>query len=125
MGVASRWQDAVIDGLEDRSGTILNPRRSAWDSSWKQSIDNPVFREQVEWELASLEAADQVAMYFDPTTRAPITLLELGLVAASGKLVVACPDGYWRRGNVQVVCDRYRVPLLPDLPALQTWLRRS
>ena len=35
--------------------------------------------------------------------RAPITLLELGLFARSGKLIVCCPDGYWRKGNIEVV----------------------
>jgi hypothetical protein len=33
---------------------VLNPRREDWDSSWIQSIDNPQFREQVEWEIYAL-----------------------------------------------------------------------
>lgn len=53
-------------------------------------------------------------MYFAPTTRAPITLLELGLFAQSGRLVVCCPDGFWRKGNVEVVSARYGVPLTND-----------
>jgi hypothetical protein len=96
----------------------LNPRRPDWDASWRQSIDDPQFRAQVEWELDGLERADRIAMYFDPATRAPITLCELGLHARGGRVVVACPDGFWRRGNVQVVCARYRIPLVSDLDAL-------
>jgi hypothetical protein len=57
-------------------------------------------------------------MYFAPETRAPNTLLELGLFARSGKLVVCCPEGYWRRGNVQVVCRRYGAREVADLGAL-------
>jgi hypothetical protein len=78
----------------------------------------------VEWELAGLEQATVVAMYFAPSTKAPITLLELGLCARSGKLVVCCPDGYWRKGNVEVVCRRYGVPLLATLADLLAEVRR-
>lgn len=118
MGAASPWQERVIAALADRPGTILNPRRPDWDASWQQSIDDPRFRAQVEWELDGLERADRIAMYFDPATRAPVTLCELGLCARDRRLVVACPDGFWRKGNVEVVCARYRVPLVSDLDAL-------
>lgn len=118
MGTAGRWQDVVADALADLPVAVLNPRRDEWDASWEQSITNPQFRGQVEWELDALDVATVIAMYFDPATKAPITLLELGLFARSGKLVVCCPDGYWRRGNVEVVCARYAVPLVADLPAL-------
>ena len=53
--------------------------------------------------------SDYVIMYFDRAT--PITLLELGLLASMRpqKVLVVCPDGYWRKGNVDVVCDRYGI----------------
>lgn len=123
MGTASLWQERVIASLADWPGTLLNPRRPDWDASWRQSIDDPRFREQVEWELDGLERATHVAMYFDPATRALVTLCELGLVARSGRLIVACPDGYCRKGNVEVVCARHRVPLVADLDALVAALR--
>ena len=43
---------------------------------------------------------------------------ELGLYARSGKLKVCCPEGFWRRGNVEVVCRRYHVPLFSSLDEL-------
>jgi hypothetical protein len=46
MGAAEPWQDALIATLRDAGATILNPRRSAWDASWVQSIENPAFRER-------------------------------------------------------------------------------
>jgi hypothetical protein len=90
---------------------------------WEQSIDKPPFRGQVEWELEGLEHSFVVAMFFAPTTQSPITLLELGLFAHSGKLVVCCPPASWRRGNVEVVCARYRIPLFAELPTLIATLR--
>lgn len=118
MGAAGPWQAEVERALAALPVVILNPRRDEWDASWEQSISNPQFRGQVEWELDGLYRADVIAMHFDPATKAPITLLELGLFAAGGKVVVCCPPGYWRRGNVEVVCARYGVPVVSDLPAL-------
>ena len=118
MGTAIDWQAALTaalgDALGERDVMVLNPRRDSWDASWRQSIDNPQFRGQVEWELDGLERADVIAMWLAPDTKAPISLLELGLHARSGKLVVGCPDGYWRKGNVEVVCARYGIPLAGD-----------
>jgi hypothetical protein len=125
MGRAAPWQAAVEEAIRDRDVTILNPRREEWDDTWVQSISNPQFREQVEWELEAQERADRIALYFAPDTRAPVTLLEFGLFARSGKLAVCCPDGYWRKGNVEVVCARYGVPLVDTLADLIAWVRRT
>lgn len=125
MGAAGPWQAEVEAALAGAPLTIWNPRREAWDSSWRQDVDEPLFREQVEWELEAQERADLIAMYLAPETKAPITLLELGLFARSGRLVVCCPEGYWRRGNVQVVCRRYGVREVPDLGALIAAIRDS
>ena len=123
MGQAEPWQAVVEQALAAEVVVILNPRRDEWDASWEQSIHNPQFRGQVEWELAGQEAATVIAMYFAPATKAPITLLELGLFARSGRLIVCCPDGYWRRGNVEVVCARYGVPFVEDIEGLVRQVR--
>lgn len=112
MGAAEDWQAAITARLADRDVVVLNPRRDDWDPSWRQSIDDPRFRGQVEWELDGLDRVDVIAMWFAPETRAPITLLELGIHARSGKLIVGCPEGFWRRGNVEVVCERFKIPLI-------------
>ena len=54
-------------------------------------------------------------MYFDPSTKSPISLLELGLFARTGKTIVVCPDGFWRKGNVDIVCERYGVKVAHSL----------
>lgn len=109
MGTAIDWQNRVITLLSGSPWTILNPRRDDWDSSWKQSMHDLQFCEQVNWELEAMELADVILMYFAPGTKSPISLLELGLFAKSGKMVVVCPDGFWRKGNVDIVCSRYHV----------------
>lgn len=118
QGRAVDWQKAMEKGLSDLPVTILNPRRDDWDSSWEQDIENDQFTQQVTWELDGQEIADIIAMYFDPEGKAPITLLELGLFARENKIVVCCPEGYWRRGNVQIACARFGIPMVETLDDL-------
>lgn len=131
MGKAEDWQTRVTNGLSDLPVTILNPRRDDWDSSWQQKKENAQFREQVEWELSALERANVIAMYFDPSTMSPISLLELGLHAdisnpnSRSKLIVCCPEGFWRKGNVDIVCELYRIRQVETIEALIAALREE
>lgn len=111
MGVAEDWQTKVQEHLSEYDISVYNPRRDDWDSSWKQDISDPQFLHQVNWELDHLDKADIILMYFLPETKSPISLLELGRYADSGKMIVCCPEGFWRRGNVQILCDRFSIPL--------------
>ena len=125
MGRAIEWQKRVVQELGDHDVVLLNPRRSDWDSSWEHSINHLQFRQQVEWELQALDDSHVIIMYFDPNTKSPITLLELGIHAATNpdKVIVCCPDGFWRKGNVDIVCARYGVAQAEDLNDLIEKLR--
>ena len=119
MGLAEDWQKKVQDHLSDRKDlVVLNPRRDDWDSSWTQEITNPQFYQQVNWELEGLEKANLIVMYLSPETRSPISLLELGLHAKSEKMIVCCPEGFWRKGNVEIVCEKYGIPLVETMEDL-------
>jgi hypothetical protein len=112
QGAASNWQAKCEEKLKEYDIDIYNPRRDQWDTSWVQSIDNPQFKGQVEWELTVLENVSVRLFYFDPNTKSPITLAELGLAAAGlGTLdtIVCCPEDYWRKGNVDIICERYGI----------------
>jgi hypothetical protein len=118
MGKARLWQEEMTKLLSDLPVTILNPRREDWNKEWKQETDFKPFKEQVDWEMDHLEAADVIALYFQPGTMSPISLLELGLHAASKKVIVCCPEGFWRRGNVQIVCLRYGLDIVETFEEL-------
>jgi len=118
MGHAENWQAVVEEEFADYQDnvlTILNPRRDDFNKEEDQSPNNEYFSEQVLWELNGMEAAHYIFMYFQPNTKAPITLMELGLHVDTGKLIVVCPDGYWRKGNIQIVCEAYDVPVYDTL----------
>jgi len=127
MGAAVNWQERVCNEFKDVDGlTIFNPRRDDWDSSWRQSILDPKFNEQVNWEMDRLEQADFVCFYFDPKGQAPITLLELGYMLGKKEpkqLVVCCPEGFWRKGNVEVMCHRHDVRLVDNIQAMLDVIR--
>lgn len=114
MGVAEPWQEELAKELEGMKVLIFNPRREDWDSSWKQDpTPGTPFHEQVTWELDHIEKADLVVFYFDPETKSPITLAELGFVLGRSKYcIVCCPDGFYRKGNVVIMCQRNGIEVL-------------
>lgn len=125
MGEAQLWQSMVASELDDLPVHFLNPRRLIWDISWGQTIEDPHFYEQVNWELDGLEKADVVLFYFLKGSKAPISLLELGLCVGLNKRVIACVEpGYYRRGNIEVLQARYGFKLCKDLSEATDEIRR-
>ncbi len=125
MGSAKKWQDQFVKEFEYFPGSIYNPRRDDWDSSWEQKDSDPKFREQVEWELDRIESADHVFMFIAAESKAPITLLEFGIVSsvAPEKLTICVEEGFWRRGNIEVVCRRKGIELFKDFKAAMESLK--
>lgn len=114
------WRETLSSSLSDLPVTIYNPYRPDWDSSWREDISFAPYRQQVEWELEKQEKADIVIIYFHPATQAPISLLELGICARTpGKALVVCPEGYWKRGNVQIVCEKFGIEMVDDIAKLK------
>jgi hypothetical protein len=119
MGKAIDWQAEVSQALEKYPIQILNPRRHDWDSNWVQEKTNPQFNEQVNWEIDALRDAQIVLFNFVPGTISPISLFELGhMVDYGSKVLVCCPKGFHRKGNVDVVCEKYSVPVYESLDQL-------
>ena len=118
MGKAEDWQKKIIETLKHLPFVFFNPRRDDWDSSWEQNKSNPQFREQVLWELNSMEIADIIVMYFDPNTLSPISMLEVGLHATSNKLIVYCPEPFWRKGNIDITSELYGYKIVDSFEEL-------
>lgn len=125
MDQAVNWQKHCEELLQDEF-IIFNPRRDEWDSSWSQTIENNHFKEQVNWELDALEKADIVIMYFAEKTMSPISLLEFGLYAQSNKMKVVAEENFWRKGNIDIVCERYSIEQFKTLEELiQNLLKKN
>lgn len=112
LGNSEDWQSRIINDIRERvsAGTnvaLFNPRRETWYG--EPVTSNPEFVRQVEWEMSNLDAADIIAMVLLGSSKSPVSLMELGLHARTSSVVVYCEDGFWRRGNVDMVCERYGV----------------
>lgn len=136
MGKAEMWQDDVIEFIKTVHDAnieeihVYNPRRDNWDNSWKQSIDEPEFRKQVEWELDLIQRSEIVVFYLQPGTNSPISLMELGIVshdsfAMKKHVIVLCPDGFHRKGNVDVTAMWFDMQLAKDMPDLKERIRNA
>ena len=129
QGKANDWQKKLANDLSVYSDSLvlLNPRRDHWDSNLEQDPEpGSVFHEQVEWELDALERdTDMVVFYFDPNTKSPVTLLELGWIgsADSFNTIVCCPPDFYRYGNVRMFCERFHVTLTEEYGDMLMWIR--
>lgn len=124
-GKAELWQDKLSSVLIEtfNNVVIFNPRRENWDASLSNTIENPIFEEQVSWEYEHLEKSDYILLYFQPGTLSPISLMELGLFAGKSKLIVCCPDGFWRKGNVDFICKKFNIPTINNYMDVLNYLK--
>lgn len=109
MGEAEDWQARAIELLSGERAVIVNPRRADWNTDWLPVADEPHFTEQVEWELEALEVADVIVLHLASGSKSPISLLEFGLHARGGRLIVFCAPDYFRKGNVDITAERYGI----------------
>lgn len=128
MGAAVDWQQEVINHFSDwnkqKEILFINPRRSDWDSSWDQTPEDKQFSQQVNWELDGINLSDIVFLCLPANSKAPISLLELGIIAGSRKkVIVMCDKDFYRYGNVAITCARYGCTLFTDMSRALTALR--
>ncbi|KAF2785741.1 hypothetical protein K505DRAFT_224039, partial [Melanomma pulvis-pyrius CBS 109.77] len=115
---APDWQAAFADKIASLPIAAFNPRRTRWDDSLEQDIKNKALLHQMHWEMTNLNKADLIILYLHPNTISPVSLMELGRYSQSRKIIVCCPEGYHRRGNVQYLCEKDNVLLLDDFDEL-------
>ncbi len=113
MGNSFNWQAYFLHKVKNVDRDFYNPRRPDWNNDWKNGSIQ--MREQIEWELAALDKSHIAIINFLPYSQSPISLLELGLYAKSGKLFVICPPEFYRYTNVQIVCEQNNVPVFKTL----------
>ena len=113
-GKSDNWQGEVVKYFEDnpkyKDLIIYNPRRYDFPEHPKEED----VRAQIRWEQEHLEDADFIVMVFRDGSKSPITLLEMGLYARSGKLIVFCNENYYRYWNVSETAQKYGFLLYED-----------
>lgn len=113
-GNSLNWQDKTIIelinlGVKDLE--VYNPRREHWNPNpSKEDMEY-----QIKWEQDHLDKADIIAMILLDDSKSPISLLEMGLYAKTGKLIVFCTPNFYRWDNVRLTCEKYHIELVQDI----------
>jgi len=121
------WRKRIIKMLSEEDVVLIDPvwTNNGSNLDYNNKEDAKKMNVQIDWELNALEQADLIVMHLDKEAKSPISLLELGLYAQSGKLVMCCADGFWRKENVDVVCNRYNVPRVKSIEELVTTIQKK
>jgi hypothetical protein len=115
MGNSFDWQKDLVQKCEKFPNLIIwNPRRDDYDASWEQTTKNPLFVEQVKWELSHLAKSDIILIHYEPGSTSQISLLEHGLFWHQN-MYIHCPEGFSRKGNIDIVCEEFKIPMLENL----------
>lgn len=126
-GAVEPWAHRVAEAFEGKQVTFFDPRRESWNPNLENRAHCKEFRDQVEWELARIESCDIPFFYFVGGSISPITLQELGYVIASRAgargnwnadiemPIVVCPDDFWRKGNVEIMCEQHNIVVFNTL----------
>ncbi|CAE7025486.1 hypothetical protein P3342_005599 [Pyrenophora teres f. teres] len=117
------WRADLSASLSDLPIAILDPTCDAWDSTWIEDISFQPFKDQAKWEMDHAGVADVIVFHFGGKSDQPITLLELGLYAHTGKAVVCCQEDFSKKGNVQIVCERYGIAMCDTVEELRKKVR--
>jgi hypothetical protein len=53
-----------------------------------------------------------ITLFFQPNIIFPISLMELDLYTKNKKLIICYFEGFWRKGNIQIVCKIFRISFI-------------
>ena len=110
------WRRQSIDFLQSNYH-IFDPTHKE-----HYTLNELQMKKHVEWEVDALNIADIIMLNFLPNALSPISLVELGLHVASGKLIVICPKEFYQSCYVTTLCKKYKTPIFLTLQqALNTF----
>lgn len=108
---AGDLQRTVLDELENADVTVF--------------IGTGKEPELDQWRLDLMESATVIGIWIDSQGPNEDAMLELGLAATTGKLIVGCPRRSGQRALVEPICTRYGIPLVEDVKVFAIALREE
>ncbi|CAL2083375.1 nucleoside 2-deoxyribosyltransferase domain-containing protein [Tenacibaculum sp. 190524A02b] len=79
------------------------------------NLSDTEMKNQIEWELNTLELSDKIILNFLGYSKSPISLVEMGLYAQSGKLIIICPPEFYQNRYMYPLASKYNIPLFKNL----------
>jgi hypothetical protein len=105
LELPGNWRKSLADQLAnhfDFFDPTVTDHKTLTTAEWE---------EHIHWELAAMEKADLILMNLLPSAKSPISLVELGLHSTGSKLIVVCPDSFYKKHYLTILCHRYSTPL--------------
>ena len=99
------WQGRFVREMSGLNVDVFNPRNNVVDG-------------QYGWEIDHLNIATVIALYFDPKDPSPSGLLTLGMFAKTDRLIVCCPKIFYKKGDVDIICEREDIHTIETLDLL-------
>ena len=103
------WREKVVNELKE-SVCIFDPTRIEHND-----FSDAQMKEHIEWELDALALSDRILLNLLPSSKSPISLVELGLYVESAKLIVVCPESFYQRRYIETICNKYDTVLFDNL----------
>ncbi|GAA3594258.1 nucleoside 2-deoxyribosyltransferase domain-containing protein [Flavivirga amylovorans] len=109
LNLPSNWRKEVIDIIGAKAHfldpTIIN----------HNELNDSQMKNHIHWELDALHLADKVFLNFLPSSKSPISLIELGMYIKTSKLVVVCPNEFYQSRYIKTLCNKYKVSVFNSL----------
>lgn len=105
LKLSSNWREELIV----KSGNhhfYFDPTNKNHDDLDQKQMEN-----HIKWELDALCMADKIILNFLPNSTSPISLVELGLYVSTTKLIVVCPNEFYKSNYINILCKKYKTPL--------------
>ena len=113
------WRKSVTEKL-CRRFDFFNPTTNNHKSLTEKEWEN-----HIEWELKAMERSDIILMNFLEEAKSPISLVELGLNTLNKKLVVICPERFYKRQYIVSLCKYYSTPIFNDLKSAVNYIEMN
>ena len=91
---------------------ICNPR--SMRANPERTLQNPEFVTAQNWKMDAIEYCDGIFCNFLKKSVDVMPMMEFGYILRTGKAVVRAPQAYVNYPIVQYMCQRFKIPLLPE-----------
>ncbi|TYA78616.1 nucleoside 2-deoxyribosyltransferase domain-containing protein [Seonamhaeicola marinus] len=111
LNLDGNWREQVINLIGDKVH-FIDPTISGHDA-----MNDLQMESHINWELDMLDLADKVFLNFLEESKSPISLVELGMYTRTSKLIVVCPNAFYKSRYIKTLCKKYKIPLFTTLDA--------
>ena len=108
------WQSKFTTKLEDLRVDVFCPR---YPSSHTVPAPDGLF----EWEIDHMSIANVIAFNFISNEDCSSALIALGMYARTDRIIVCCDDEFYKKGDIDALCDREDIPQVDSLDLLIKW----